>query len=66
MEHGLPRAPWLEVAKTVLAGLLGVRRRADHEKASVRIKPLHVIVAGVIAAALFVATLIVVVRVVLG
>ncbi len=66
MERTLRQAPWLEVAKTVLAGLLGVRRRADHEKASVRIRPLHVIVAGVIAAALFVLTLVAVVRVVLG
>ena len=66
MESSLRQVPWLEVAKTVVAALLGVRRRADHEKSSVRIKPLHVIIAGLIAAALFVLTLIAVVRVVLG
>jgi hypothetical protein len=66
MERSLSPAPWLEVVKTVLAGMLGVRRRADHEAGSVRLKPWHVIVAGIIAAALFVLTLITVVRVVLG
>ncbi len=66
MEHRLAPAPWLEVAKTVLAGLLGVRRRADHESGSARLKPWHLIVAGLIAAVLFVLTLITVVRVVLG
>lgn len=66
MERSLTPAPWFDVVKTVLAGLLGVRRRADHESGSARIKPWQVIVAGVIAAALFVLTLIAVVRVVVG
>jgi len=66
MERSLPPAPWFDVVKTVLAGLLGVRRRADHESGSARVKPWHLIVAGIIAAALFVLTLITVVRVVLG
>lgn len=66
MEGCLPRAPWREVVKTVLAGLLGVRRRADHDTGSARVKPWHLIVAGLVAAALFVLSLITVVRVVLG
>lgn len=60
------QASWLEVAKTVLAGLLGVRRRADHDRASLRVRPHHVIIAGLLAAALFVLTLVAVVRAVLG
>ena len=66
MERSLRPAPWREVVKTVLAGMLGVRRRVDHEAGSGRLKPWHVIFAGVIAAVLFVLTLIAVVRVVLG
>jgi len=66
MERKVRQAPWLEVAKMVVAGLFGVRRSADHENSSVRVKPLHVIVAGVIAAVLFVLALVTVVRVVLG
>ena len=52
----------LEVAKTVLHGLMGIRRKSDHE--SVRITPLQVVVAGVVLAALFVLTLITIVRIV--
>jgi len=58
------RAGPLAVAKTVLSGLIGVRRKADHE--SVRLTPLQVIVAAVVLAALFVFTLITVVRFVVG
>jgi Protein of unknown function (DUF2970) len=58
------RAGPLAVVKTVLSGLIGVRRKADHESA--RITPLQVIVAGLLLAALFVFTLIAIVRFVVG
>jgi len=58
------RAGPLDVAKTVLSGLVGVRRKADHE--GVHLTPLQVIVAAVVLAALFVFTLITVVRLVVG
>lgn len=54
----------LDVAKTVLSGLIGVRRRADHER--VQIRPLQLVVAGVVLVALFIVTLLTVVRIVLG
>ncbi len=50
--------------KTVLSGMIGIRRKADHE--SERINPVHVIVAGVVLAALFVLTLVTLVRIVAG
>lgn len=50
--------------KTVLSGMIGIRRKADHE--SERINPVHVIVAGVVLAALFVLTLVTIVRIVAG
>ena len=56
------RAGPLDVAKTVLYGLIGVRRKADHE--SVRITPLQVIVAAVVLVALFIFTLLTIVRIV--
>jgi hypothetical protein len=43
-----------------------VRRRADHEQETTRIKPLHIIIAGIIAAALFILTLITIVRMVVA
>jgi Protein of unknown function (DUF2970) len=58
------RAGPLDLAKTVLAGLIGVRRKADHE--GVRMTPLQLIVAAAVLAALFVVTLIAIVRIVAG
>ena len=52
----------LTIAKTVLWSFFGVRRRVQHEAESVNIKPLHVIVAGIVGAALFVISLLVLVR----
>ena len=46
----------------VLSAFIGVRRRADHEQ--LRVTPLQVIVAAVLAAALFVLGVITVVRLV--
>ena len=58
------RAGPLDVAKTVLHGLIGVRRKSDHE--SVRITPLQVIVAAIVLVALFIFTLLTIVRIVVG
>lgn len=52
--------------KTVLAGMLGVRRKADHVRASESLNPVHLIVTGVLVVVLFVATLIAIVRFVVG
>jgi hypothetical protein len=66
--HDAPQAPRragaLDAAKTVLYGLIGIRRKADHEGA--RITPLQVIVAAVVLVALFIFTLLTVVRIVLS
>jgi len=53
-----------DVAKTVLSGLVGIRRKADHE--GVRIRPWQVVVAGVALAALFVLTLLTIVRLIVA
>jgi hypothetical protein len=53
-----------ETLKTVLAGMLGVRRKAAHESAS--LNPAHVIIAGIALAAMFVIALISIVRIVVG
>jgi Protein of unknown function (DUF2970) len=54
----------LHAAKTVFWAFFGVRKRSDHE--SVTITPAQIIVAGLIGAALFVLSIIMVVRLVLG
>jgi hypothetical protein len=59
-------ATMLQTAKAVLWSFFGVRRRAAYEQDALRLKPLHVIFAGLIAAALFVLVLIAVVRIVVN
>jgi hypothetical protein len=54
----------LDVAKTVLYGLIGIRRKADHE--SVHVRPFQVIVAAVVLVALFIFTLVTIIRIVTG
>ena len=51
-------AGFLQVLGAVLSGFFGVRKKAAGERDMVSIKPLHVIVAGVLAAAVLVATLV--------
>lgn len=55
---------FLDAVRTVLAGFIGIRRRADHEGA--RVSPVHVIVVAVALAAAFILTLVTVVRIVAG
>jgi Protein of unknown function (DUF2970) len=52
----------LEVAKAVFWSFLGIRKRAAHESDVARIKPAHVIVAGILGAVIFVTGLILIVR----
>jgi hypothetical protein len=55
-----------ESLKTVLAGMLGVRRKADHVRASESVNPLHLIITAVVVAVLFVSTLVAIARFVVG
>lgn len=52
----------LQVAKAVFWSFLGIRRRAAHEEDIVKLKPGQVIIAGIMGAAIFVVSLIVLVR----
>jgi hypothetical protein len=63
-ENGKRRASPLDVAKTVLSGFFGVGRRGHHD--AVKLTPLQVIVAGLIAAAVFVGSLLLLVNFVLS
>jgi Protein of unknown function (DUF2970) len=51
----MKRASFLDTVKTVLWGMIGIRRRDDHERANIR--PVHVIVLGFIFLVLFILTL---------
>ena len=52
--------------KAVFWSFFGVRKRQDYEKDAAQLNPVHVIVAGLIGAALFIAVLIFIVRMVVA
>ena len=56
----------LQVAKAVFWSFLGIRRRAEHESDAARLKLAHVVVAGIIGAAIFVLSLVLLVRFIVG
>ena len=62
MDENAKKATPLQVVRAVLSAFLGIRRKGEHE--SIKLTPLQLIVTGVIAAALFVASLVTVVRLV--
>ena len=64
MEDAIHKSSFLETMKTVLAGAIGVRRKADHERAP--LNPVHLVIAGVIFAVLFIFTLLTIVKIVLS
>lgn len=52
--------------KAVLWSFFGVRKRSDYERDAQQLNPVHVIIAGLLAALIFVVTLILIVRSVVG
>lgn len=56
------KATLLQVVRMVLSAFLGIRKRADHEK--IVVTPVQVIIVAVIAGAMFVGTVVSVVRLV--
>ena len=57
-----PGATPLQVIKAVFWSFLGIRKRAAHEKDAVTIRPVQVIIAGIIGAVIFVLALVTLVR----
>ena len=54
-------SPW-QTLRAVAWSFFGVRRSKDYEKDVAQLNPVHVVIAGLVAAALFVVVLIVLVR----
>ena len=52
--------------KAVFWSFFGVRKRQDYEKDAAQLNPVHVIIAGLIAAAVFIAVLLFIVRMVVA
>ena len=65
MAQGAPRrASSAEVARAVFWSFFGVRKKKDYDSDSASISPVQVIVAGIVGAALFVLTLVMIVKLV--
>jgi hypothetical protein len=60
------QAGLLQVAKAVFWSFLGIRKRRDYETDSVELTPKQVIIAGLIGAAILIASLLLLVRFVIG
>ena len=60
------KASLFDVAKAVLWSFIGVRKRKDYDKDSVSITPVQVVVAGIIGGVIFVVSLVLVARLVVG
>ena len=58
----MKQASFLDVVKTVLAGAIGIRRRSDHDRATV--SPVQIVIVAVMFVVLFIFTLLTIVRIV--
>ena len=56
------KASPLQTMRAVAWSFLGIRRSADHEQDVKRLNPVHVIIAGIIGAAIFIGALVLLVR----
>ena len=57
-----PRAGFFRVLGAVFASFLGIRKKAAGERDAMSIKPVHVILAGLLGAAIFATTVFMLVR----
>lgn len=56
------KASFGATVKAVFWSFFGVRKKSDYEKDAQQLNPVHVIIAGLIGAAIFVVTLILIVK----
>ena len=55
-----------QTAAAVFWSFFGVRKSKDHEADMARLNPVHVIIMGIVGAAIFVATLLIIVNIIVG
>ncbi len=56
------KASFVATLKAVFWSFLGIRKKSDYEKDAARLNPIHVIIAGVIGALIFITTLAIIVK----
>ena len=60
------KASFAATMKAVFWSFFGVRKRSDYESDAARLNPVHVVIAGIIGAAIFVTVLIFIVKMVVA
>lgn len=60
------KASFVATMKAVLWSFLGIRKKSDYEQDAAQLNPVHVLVAGVIGALIFITTLILIVKAVVA
>ena len=60
------KGSFLQTMRAVAWSFFGVRRSADHAQDVQKLNPVHVVIAGIVGAALFIAVLVLLVRWVVG
>jgi hypothetical protein len=60
------KASFGATVKAILWAFLGVRKRSGYEHDTAKLNPVHVLIAGVIGALIFIATLVIIVKIVVA
>lgn len=60
------KASFGQTVKAILWAFFGVRKKSGYEQDAAGLNPVHVLLAGVIAALLFIATLVIIVKIVVA
>ncbi|MFZ6754198.1 DUF2970 domain-containing protein [Undibacterium sp. Dicai25W] len=56
------QASFFKAMKAVFWSFLGIRKKNDYEQDAAKLNPVHVIIAGLIGALIFISTLVLIVR----
>lgn len=63
LKHASKRkASFFATIKAVMWSFLGIRKKSDYEQDAAQLNPLHVVIAGVIGALIFITTLVLIVK----
>lgn len=60
------KSSFLATMKAIFWSFLGIRKRSDYEQDAAQLNPVHVIVAGIIGALIFIATLLFIIKMVVA
>ena len=60
------KTSFLATMKAVFWSFLGIRKKSDYEHDAAQLNPVHVIIAAVIGALIFIATLVIIVKIVVA